>query len=102
MPDIFDWDDGNWPKCGKHGLARSDIEEVLTRRTVVTFDPSPNETRFRAVGTTGKGRMAFVVFTIRERDGRKLIRPISARYMHDREIRRYEQTRAEAVPGLQH
>jgi uncharacterized DUF497 family protein len=102
MPDLFDWDDGNWPKCGKHGLAKMDIELILTRRSDVTFDPSTDEVRFRAVGAAGDGRMAFVVFTIRERDGRKLIRPISARYMHAREKKRYVETKAEAVSGLQH
>ena len=25
----FGWDDGNWPKCGKHGVSRSEIEQVL-------------------------------------------------------------------------
>ena len=25
----FDWDEGNWPKCGKHGVSREEIEEVL-------------------------------------------------------------------------
>ena len=24
----FDWDDGNWPKCGKHGVSREEIEQV--------------------------------------------------------------------------
>jgi len=23
----FDWDDGNWPKCGKHGVSRTEIEQ---------------------------------------------------------------------------
>ena len=101
MADIFDWDDGNWPKCGKHGLTKRDIEGVLTRRTAVMFDPATDEVRFRAVGPSDSGRLAFVVFTVRERDGRKLLRPISARYMHAKEIRRYEQTKAEAVSSLQ-
>lgn len=101
MYDFFDWDDGNWPKCGKHGLTKSDIEKVLTRRTATTYDPSTEEVRFRAIGPTMDGRLAFVVFTIRDRGGRKLIRPISARYMHAKEVRRYEQTKAKTVPGLQ-
>ena len=25
----FDWDDGNWPKCGKHRVSREEIEQVL-------------------------------------------------------------------------
>jgi uncharacterized protein len=27
--DGFDWDSGNWLKCGKHGVAREEIEQVL-------------------------------------------------------------------------
>jgi uncharacterized DUF497 family protein len=26
----FDWNAGNWPKCGKHGVSREEIEEVFT------------------------------------------------------------------------
>ena len=36
----------------------------------------------------------FVVFTLRERDDLTLIRPISARYMHAREAKRYDQESA--------
>ena len=25
----IEWDKGNWPKCGKHGVSRLDIEAVL-------------------------------------------------------------------------
>ena len=25
----FDWDEGNWPKCGKHGVSRSEIERMF-------------------------------------------------------------------------
>ena len=90
--DAFDWDEGNWPKCGKHGLSRIDIEHVLRNEPFVLPDRNPqdDETRFNAVGTNSKGRYAFVVFTVRERDGRRLFRPISARYMHMKEIENYE------------
>jgi uncharacterized DUF497 family protein len=36
------------------------------------------------------GRFAFVAFTVRRKGGRKYIRPISARYMHRKEIEAYE------------
>jgi len=26
----FDWDDGNWPKCGKHGLSREHIQRLFS------------------------------------------------------------------------
>ena len=25
----FEWDAGNWPKCGKHGVSKAEIEFVL-------------------------------------------------------------------------
>lgn len=37
------------------------------------------------------GRHIFVVFTLRDRGADRLIRPISARYMHRKEIEHYEE-----------
>lgn len=90
----FDWDAGNWPKCGAHGLTQGEIEEVFLGDPMTDLDPSAIERRFRAVGRTKAGRMAFVVFTLRHGRNGMAIRPISARYMHAKEIRRYEQTKA--------
>jgi hypothetical protein len=42
------------------------------------------------------GRSMFVAFTIRANEGRHLIRPISARYMHAKEARAYEAQGSEA------
>lgn len=86
----FQWDDGNWPKCGRHGLSRSEIEFVLSNEPFVAPDPSIREQRFDAVGRTSEGRFAFVVFTLRARGADMMIRPISARYMHKKEIDNYE------------
>ena len=52
------------------------------------------EERFLGVGRSSKGRPMLVVFTLRERDDLTLIRPISARYMHAREAKRYDQESA--------
>jgi uncharacterized DUF497 family protein len=87
----FEWDSGNWPKCAKHGLTKAEIEQVFIRTPSVYPDPNLGEDRKRAIGTTAEGRYVFVVFTLRESELGILIRPISARYMHEREIRRYEQ-----------
>jgi uncharacterized DUF497 family protein len=89
----FDWDDGNWPKCAKHGVSKAEIEHVLLNEPAVMWDRNahPAETRFNAVGKNGDGRYLFVVFTFRRRGDEQLLRPISARYMHAREIERYEQ-----------
>jgi uncharacterized protein len=51
---------------------------------------SSRERRFCAIGKTSAGRSAFIVFTLRRRDDKQFIRPISARYMHKKEIEAYE------------
>lgn len=51
---------------------------------------SQTEIRSKAVGKTAAGRYVFLVFTIREKKGGGYIRPISARYMHPKEIEHYE------------
>ncbi|MGC4026237.1 MAG: BrnT family toxin [Mesorhizobium sp.] len=80
------WDHGNWPKCGKHGVSQAEIEDVLANPATTIFDdPFPAEQRFRAIGKTKGGRHLFVVFTFRGDNER----PVSARYMRDKEIRRY-------------
>ena len=92
--DGFDWDDGNREKCRKHGLALTEIEQVLSAPVQVIVPderPSTAEARSIAIGRTEAGRFAFVAFTLRERAGRRLLRPISARFMHAKEVKRYEQ-----------
>ncbi|WGF88483.1 BrnT family toxin [Marinivivus vitaminiproducens] len=88
----FDWDDGNRTKCQKHGVAVAEIEEMLAGVVLIVPDEahSQSEARHRAIGRTASGRAVFIVFTIRERGGASLIRPISARYMHRHEIESYE------------
>jgi uncharacterized DUF497 family protein len=88
----FDWDRGNRSKCEKHGLSPSDIENLFTRALAILPDAahSQRERRFRAIGRTDSGRGVFIVFTLRHRGNEVLIRPISARYMHQREIEAYE------------
>ena len=91
--DGFDWDGGNREKCQKHGVSIAEIESVFSRRVLIVDDPdnSEQEPRYRAIGTTSAGRTAFVVFTRRG----SLIRPVSARYMHRKEIDRYEKDNSE-------
>jgi uncharacterized protein len=91
----FDWDAANWPKCGKHGVSRAEIEDVLRGTPYILPDryPEDAETRFDAVGRNAVGRHVFIVFTIREKGGQHFLRPISARYMHKKEIDHYERQR---------
>lgn len=88
----FDWDAGNRDKCVKHGVPLVEIEQALRRHPVIAPDHlhSIAEARFIAVGRTLAGRRIFVAFTLRTKDGRRLIRPISARYMRLKESLRYE------------
>jgi uncharacterized DUF497 family protein len=87
----FDRDEGNWPKCGKHGVSQAEIEEVLSREPMVRPDRTGRgEKRFNAIGRDAAGRFVFIAFAIRQVAGRKLLRPISARYMKQKEIAHYE------------
>lgn len=88
----FDWDDGNWPKCGKHGVSKTEIEYVFHNRPGIYAHPSHSieEQRLRAIGKNEAGKSIYIAFTLREKSGAVVIRPISARYMHQKEINRYE------------
>ena len=93
LVDGFDWDAGNIGKCQAHGMSIAEIESVFAGAPLVgpdPFDPLA-ESRWRAIGRATGGRPAFVVFTLRLVNDERLIRPISARYMHSKEARRYEQ-----------
>ena len=83
----FDWDDGNIAKCAKHGLTREEIEYALTHGPRFDADDahSLTEDRFIAVSRTAAGRAVYIAFCWR--DGK--VRPISARFMHRKEVRRY-------------
>jgi uncharacterized DUF497 family protein len=88
----FDWDRGNRSKCLKHGASIAEIESLFHGTPLVGPDirHSAQEERFRAVGMTAKKRNLFVVFTFRQKGNDVLIRPISARYMHLKEVKSHE------------
>lgn len=90
----FDWDEGNWPKRGKHGVTKGEIKAVLAAPLLLEADPEQCEERVRAVGRTPEGRFVFCVFTRRD----PLIRPISARYMHLTEFLRHAATTEDVSP----
>lgn len=89
----IDWDEGNRQKCQKHGVSLAEIEDVLTADPRIAPDMrhSEAEDRFIAVGRTQRGRPVFVAVTFRVKDGHTFVRPVSARYMHAKEVERYEQ-----------
>ena len=90
--DGFDWDSRNIEKCQKHGVGLEEIEALMLGDFRFSPDPvhSLSEQRFIAVGRTVAGRPVFVAFTLRERGGAILLRPVSARSMHLKEASRYE------------
>lgn len=95
----FDWDIGNLQKCQKHGVSAEEIEYVLSQPVWVFPDPqhSQSEERFKGIGRNASGRAIFVVFTFRRGRSGRLIRPISARYMHRKEVDHYEKE----ITGIQ-
>jgi uncharacterized protein len=89
----FSWDDANRNKCQKHGVSVEEIEYVLAHAAtliVPALTGANPEPRLLAIGRTQGGRYTFVVFTPRSVRGDITLRPISARYMHRKEIRKYE------------
>jgi uncharacterized DUF497 family protein len=88
----FDWDDGNRFKCQKHGVSIAEIQALFENSPRVAPDlkHSTAEDRMIAIRTTNAGRVLFVAFALRTITKGQLIRPISARYMHAKEVAAYE------------
>ncbi len=88
----LDWDDGNIYKIEAR-VSREAIHEFFRHEVLVKQDlrcPSSEE-RFLAIGhAKDTRRCLFVAFTFRAKGSEKLIRPISARYMHKKEKEAYE------------
>ena len=97
----FEWDHANRDKCQTHGVSIAVIEAAFQRPIAVLPDPrhSAAEERFKAIGLTDDGRHVLIVFALRTRDGETFIRPISARYMHRKEVRHYEEAAAKIRNG---
>ena len=91
----FQWDAGNAEKNWiKHRVSRSESEQVFFNRPLAVADDESHsklERRYYALGHTDAGRPLFIVFAIRG----DLIRVISARHMHRRERRLYDEKREE-------
>jgi uncharacterized DUF497 family protein len=89
----FDWNQANLSKSYfKHGVTPKETEDVFVDSKLLVIPDVKHsifEERFIAVGKTLDQKTLFVVFTIR---GKK-IRVISARRMHKKEVRRYEEIR---------
>jgi uncharacterized protein len=92
----FDWDEANRAKCRKHGVSITEIEDLFAHSPRIAPDPkhSVEEDRLIAVGRTSTGRPLFAAFTMRTKNNRRLIRPVTARYMHVKEIAAYDEESA--------
>lgn len=87
----FDWDDGNAEKKNweLHRVTPEEAEDIFFHEPLVVrgdIRHSRGETRYYALGQTGRGRLLFPAFTIRK----ALIRIISIRDMNQREREAYE------------
>jgi uncharacterized DUF497 family protein len=86
----FDWDKGNIGKNIKHKVKDKEAEEVFFDEKKKTFKDklhSKKEERLRVVGKSEKGRLLFIVFTVRKNK----IRIISARDINKKEVCLYEE-----------
>jgi len=89
----FDWDDGNSRKSAdKHGVGQAEAESVFFNDPLIVVEDarhSDRERRFNALGKTASERLLHITFTLRQNG--TLIRVISARDMHRKEKKAYEQ-----------
>jgi len=70
----FDWDEQNKRHLAKHGISRSDAEDVLSgSHILLEYQAEENEQRWVAVGVTRTGRILEIVFAVR----RGAMRPIT-------------------------
>lgn len=85
----FEWDKGNIGKNKRHRVEDKECEEVFFDDNKVVYKDylhSQTEERFVILGKTRKGRLLYIVYTMR----RNKIRIISARDINKKEVRIYE------------
>jgi uncharacterized DUF497 family protein len=94
----FDWDRGNARKSvDKHDVSQFEVEQLFFNRPLLVLADmkhSRQESRYHALGRTDEACLLHITFTLRDRD--KLIRVISARDMHRKEKRVYEQSQKDS------
>ena len=90
----FDWDSGNSRKSvKKHDVSQSEAEQLFFNVPLLLLSDrkhSQDEARYHALGKTDAARQLHVTFTLRR--GGTLIRVISARDIHRKERKIYEQS----------
>ena len=90
----FEWDSGNSRKSAKkHDVSQAEAEQLFFNGPLLLLSDckhSQEEARYHALGKTDAARQLHVTFTLRR--GGTLIRVISARDMHRKERKIYEQS----------
>ena len=90
----FDWDAGNDRKSAeKHAVSRFEAEQVFFNQPLLVLADekhSQKELRYHALGKSDEARLLHITFTLRFNC--TSIRVISARDMHRKERRIYEQS----------
>jgi uncharacterized protein len=90
----FDWDDGNSRKSAdKHDVSQAEAESIFFNDPLIVVEDarhSETEQRLHALGKTAQNRLLHVTFTLGQKG--TLIRVISARDMHRKERKVYDQT----------
>ena len=75
----FDWDESNIAHIARHDVTPLEVEELFSRKHVeFPAQRVEGEERYKALGTTARGRYLVVAFTYR----RDLLRPITAHPMN--------------------
>jgi uncharacterized DUF497 family protein len=89
----FDWDEGNARKSTeKHDVSQSESEQIFFNVPLLLLTDDKHsqiEARYHALGRSEAGRLLHVTFTLRV--DATSIRIISARDMHRKERKIYEQ-----------
>ena len=89
----FDWDDGNSRKnADKHDVSQAEAESVFFNDPLIVAEDTKHderEQRLNALGKTAQNRLLHITFTLRQNG--TLVRFISARDMHRKEKKAYEQ-----------
>ena len=89
----FDWDDGNSRKSAdKHDVSQAEAESIFFNDPLIVvadLKHSETERRFHALGGTARNRLLHITFTLRQNG--TVVRVISARDMHRKERKIYEQ-----------
>ena len=90
----FEWDDGNSRNSAdKHDVSQAEAESIFFNDPLIVVEDlkhSETERRFHALGRTAQDRLLHITFALRQNG--TMVRVISARDMHRKERKVYEQT----------